>query len=164
MGIILSLVAIMIAAAGLLLPPIRALLPRLSMFFYYRQALVRRLLLMVGNILTVIAIILWRSIFAWIAFIIVLFFLLAEEFLLVPRKVIPPRDDPQAKVLQPADLPGEALLIGIKIGTRSHGYPLALLIPHHIINETIAIPRWPPPTARPAAAAIFMIRWCRAGG
>ena len=154
----------MIAAAGLLLPPIQALLPRLSMFFYYRQALVRRLLILAGIILAAISIILWRSTFAWIAFILVFIFLLAEEFLLVPRKVIPPLDDPPSKVLQPDDLPGEALLIGIKIGTRAHGYPLALLIPHHIINETIAIPRWPPPTARPAAAAIFMIRWCRAGG
>jgi len=136
--IFLALLAILIAAAGLLLPPIQALLPRLGMFFYYRQALVRRLFLLVGIILAVIAIILWRSTFAWIAFMIVFLFILAEEFLLVPRKVIPPLDDPPAKVLQPADLPGEALVIGIQIGTRAHAYPLSVLIPHHIINETIA--------------------------
>jgi hypothetical protein len=141
MGIFFALLAILgilIAAAGLLLPPIQALLPRLSMFFYYRQALVRRLLILTGMVFAVTAIIFWRTAFAWVALIIVMFFLLAEELLLVPRKVIPPLDDPPAKLLQTADLPGQALVIGINIGTRSHAYPLSVLIPHHIINETIA--------------------------
>jgi len=153
MTLVLSILAILFSLSGLLLPPIQALFPRISLYTYYRQRMVRRLLAVLGVIFLIPA---WidnpstlTAVFAGF----VIFFWVASEFVLSPNKVIPPLDNPLALPGKKVDLPDETQVLGIIVEGRAHAWPMGILIPHHIINETVR--------GRPVAAAYCPA--CRSG-
>lgn len=123
---ILCTVGVLTAFAGALLPPLQALFPRISLVTYQSQRGVRLALTAAGLALQ-------PSGGAWACGIAALLLGLLSELFLVPRALIPPLDDPPAARTAPA--PG--LVMGIEAGGSSHAYPLALLIAHHIVNETV---------------------------
>ena len=129
--------AILFSLCGLLLPPIQALLPRISRVTYYRQRLVRRILAMVGILCVIPGWILEPSTCTWIVSGFVVFCLLVSELVLTPTKVIPPLDNPPAWAGKDAMLPDETQVMGIVLNEQAHAWPMGILIPHHIINESI---------------------------
>jgi hypothetical protein len=137
MTIAFSILAILISLTGLLLPPIQALLPRINLYTYYRQRSVRRTLAMAGAVFLIPVWIIQPSTSAWIVSGCVLFFWLVSEFVLAPNKVIPPLDDPAALPAEETDLADETEVLGIVLDGQAHAWPMGILIPHHIINESI---------------------------
>lgn len=137
MTLALSILAILFSLSGLLLPPIQALFPRISLFTYYRQRAVRRLLAIVGVALIIPA---WfdnPSTLTWILTGFVACLWLASELVLAPNKIIPPLDNPPALAGKDAAVPDETQVPGIVVDGRAHAWPMGILIPHHIINETV---------------------------
>jgi len=137
MRIALGIVGMLLAWIGAFFPPIQALFPKMSLFFYYRQQLVRRLFYLAGAVVVILSMLFGRGMFTYIALLVVILFMVMTEFLMVPNKVIPPLDRSISKVIKPGDLSGEALVIGIEMGGLSRAYPLSLLTPHHIINDSL---------------------------
>lgn len=137
MSIVLGITGMLLAWIGVFLPPIQALFPKLSLYFYYKQQLVRRLFYLTGALLVILSMLVGPGIFANIALLIVILFMAMTEFLMVPNKVIPPLDHSLSRSIKPGELSGDALVIGIEIGGLSRAYPLSLLTPHHIINDSL---------------------------
>jgi len=127
----------LIALIGLFLPPIEALLPKISVIFYYKQLLIRRCFYLGGAVVIIISMLLRFDTLLLIALVILCVIILLGEFVMVPTKIIPPLDRPVSKSLQPGDLSEDTLVIGVKIGGLFRAYPLAILIPHHIVNDRI---------------------------
>jgi hypothetical protein len=153
MTLALSLLALLFSLAGLLLPPIQALFPRISLYTYYRQRTVRRGLAILGAVLIFPAWIDNPSPLTWIITGFMLFFWLASELVLATNKLIPPLDNPPALPGKNADLPDETQVIGLVLEGQAHAWPMGILIPHHIINESVK--------GRPVAAAYCPA--CRSG-
>ena len=133
----ISILAVGFSLAGLLLPAIQALFPRISLYTYYRQRTVRRLLAIIGAGLLVPAWINNQSTLPWIFTGFLLFCWLASELVLSPTKIIPPLDDPPALPGKDARLSDETQVLGIVVEGQPHAWPMGILIPHHIINETV---------------------------
>jgi hypothetical protein len=137
MKLFFGILGILYTLTGMLLPPIQTLLVRISVFTYFRQRLVRRCFYALGLAIVLLSMAFGIDTFSWVSLALVGFFILMGELVLVPSKLIPPLDNPAARSVQPADLPAEALVIGVSLGGLSHAYPLSLLIPHHILNDTL---------------------------
>jgi hypothetical protein len=137
MRIALGIVGMLLAWVGAFLPPIQALFPKISLIFYYKQQLVRRLFYLSGAVLVILSMLFGEGMFTYIALVVVVLFIGMTEFLMIPSKVIPPLDRSISKTIQPGDLSGEAMLIGIELGGSSRAYPFSLLTPHHIINDSL---------------------------
>jgi hypothetical protein len=137
MTVLFSILAILSSLVGLLLPPIQALFPRISLFTYYRQRLVRRLLALTGLLLLIPVWILSPSLSTGILTLFFLFLWLVSEFVMTTGKLIPPLDDPPALPASLASLPAETQVMGIVLNGHAHAWPLGILIPHHIINDSI---------------------------
>jgi hypothetical protein len=137
MGIALGIAGMLLAWIGAFFPPIQALFPKLSLYFYYKQQLVRRLFYLAGAVLVILSMFFGPGRFIYIALLVVILFMVMTEFLMVPNKVIPPLDRSISKTIKPGDLSGEALVIGIVMKGLSRAYPLSLLTPHHIINDSL---------------------------
>jgi len=129
--------AILFSLSGLLLPPIQALLPRISLYTYYRQRIVRRVLAMVGFVCVIPVWILGPSTSTWIVSGFIVFCWLVSELVLSPNKLIPPLDNPPAWPGKDAMLPDETQVLGIILDGQAHAWPMGILIPHHIINESV---------------------------
>jgi len=153
MMITFSILAILVSLIGLLIPPIQALFPRISLYTYYRQRTVRRALAMAGIFLLIPVWIFEPSISGWIVSGFVIFIWLVSELVLVPNKVIPPIDNPPALPAKSAILPDETQVLGILLDGQAHAWPMGILTPHHIINESIH--------SRPVTAAYCPA--CRSG-
>jgi hypothetical protein len=125
-GVLASLV-------GAFLPPLQALLPRLGLVTYHRQRAVRRAFGLAGLALSITSLLIAHTGGTGAAAAVSLFLLLMSEIFLVPRTLIPPLDNPPAGTSLPAGGPVLALVVE----GRAHAYPLDLLIPHHIVNETV---------------------------
>jgi hypothetical protein len=136
-GIAIGIIGMLLAWIGAFLPPIQALFPRISLFFYYKQLLVRRLFYLGGFVLAFLSILFSAGVFPYIALLVVIVFMAMTEFLLVPNKVIPPLDRPIAKTVKPGEISGEALVIGIAMNGMSRAYLLSVLTPHHIVNDNL---------------------------
>jgi Protein of unknown function (DUF3179) len=136
-GIAIGIMGMLLAWVGTFLPPLQALFPGVSLYFYYKQLLVRRLFYLGGIVLAVLSILLRPGVFSYIALLVVLVFVAMTEFLLVPNKVIPPLDHPVAKTIKRGEVSGEALVIGITVDGLSRAYPLSVLTPHHIVNDNL---------------------------
>jgi hypothetical protein len=153
MTLALSILAILFSLAGLMLPPIQALFPRISLYTYYRQRTVRRGLAITGAILLIPA---WIGNPSTLTAVLTAFaagFWLASELVLAPDKVIPPLDNPPAIPGKASALPDDTQVIGLVVEGQAHAWPMGILIPHHIINETVR--------GRPVAAAYCPA--CRSG-
>jgi len=137
MRITLGIAGMLLAWIAVFLPPMQALFPKISIFFYYKQLLVRRLLYLAGAVLVILSMLFGPGIFAYIALLVVILFMVMTEFLMVPNKVIPPLDHSISKTIKPGELSGQALVIGIEMGGLSRAYPLSVLIPHHIVNDSL---------------------------
>ena len=137
MRLTLGIAGMLLAWIAVFLPPMQALFPKISIFFYYKQLLVRRLFYLAGAVLVILSMLFGLGIFTYIALLVVILFMIMTEFLMVPNKVIPPLDHSISKIIKPGDLSGEALLIGIEMGGLSRAYPFSLLTPHHIINDSL---------------------------
>jgi hypothetical protein len=148
-----SILAFVFSLVGMFLPMIQALFPRISLYTYYRQRTVRRLLAIVGAGLLIPAWINNPSTSTWILTGFLLFFWLASELVLSPTKIIPPLDDPPALPGKDARLSDETQVLGIVVEGEPHAWPMGILIPHHIINETVQ--------GRPVTAAYCPA--CRSG-
>jgi len=133
----ISILAVVFSLVGLLLPAIQALFPRISLYTYYRQRTVRRLLAIMGAGLLVPAWINNLSTLTWIFTGFILFCWLASELVLSPTKIIPPLDDPPALPGKDASLSDETQVLGIVMEGQPHAWPMGILIPHHIINESV---------------------------
>jgi hypothetical protein len=136
-SIALGITGMLLAWVGVFFPPIQALLPKIDLYTYYKQQLVRRLFYLTGALLVILSMLFGPGIFAYIALLIVILFMAMTEFLMVPNKVIPPLDHSLSKSIQPGELSGEALVIGIQMGGLSRAYSLSLLTPHHIVNDSL---------------------------
>jgi len=137
MRIALGIAGMLLAWIGAFFPPIQALFPKINLYSYYKQQLVRRSFYLTGVLLVVLSMLFGPNIFTTIALLIVILFMAMTEFLMVPNKVIPPLDHSLAKSIKPGDLSGESLVIGIEMGGMSRAYPLSILTPHHIINDSL---------------------------
>jgi len=133
----ISTLAVVFSLAGMFLPMIQALFPRISLYTYYRQRTVRRLLAIIGAGLLIPAWINNLSAPPWILTGFLLFFWVASELILSPTKIIPPLDDPPALPSKDASLSDETQVLGIVVEGQPHAWPMGILIPHHIINETV---------------------------
>ena len=153
MAITFSILAILVSLIGLLIPPIQALFPRISLYTYYRQRTLRRALAMAGIVLLIPVWIYEPSTSAWIVSGFIIFIWFVSEFVLAPNKVIPPLDNPPALPAKSAILPDETQVLGIVLDGQAHAWPMGILIPHHIINESIH--------SRPVTAAYCPA--CRSG-
>ena len=136
---ILGILGILITAIGLLLPPIQALFPKLSPYFYYKQLRIRRIFYAIGALCAFTAALSGSSTFTWMVLISVIFFIFVGEFVLVPTKVIPPLDTPVARTTKPEGFSDDALIIGTELEGKARAYPLSLLTPHHIINDMLGV-------------------------
>jgi hypothetical protein len=148
-----SILAILVSLIGLLIPMIQALFPHINLYVYYRQRVVRRALAMAGILLLIPVWIVEPSTSAWIVSGFIVLVWMVSEFLLVPTKVIPPLDNPPAVPAKSATLSGETQVLGIVLDGQAHAWPMGILIPHHIINESIH--------SRPVTAAYCPA--CRSG-
>jgi hypothetical protein len=137
MALTLSIFAILASLLGLFLPMLQALLPRISLVTYYRQRWVRRLFAIVGAGFLIPVWILEPSTSTWILSGFVIFCWLVSELVLVPTKVIPPLDNPPAFTGKDAMLADDTQVLGIILEGQAHAWPMGILIPHHIINETV---------------------------
>ena len=137
MRIILGVMGIALTAIGLFLPPIQALLPKLSPYPYYRQLLVRRSFYATGALFVFVSALYGLYLSTWITLVITAALILIGELLLVPRKVIPPLDQPFSRIIKPDDFPENAVVVGIELEGRSRAYPLSILTPHHIVNDSL---------------------------
>ena len=137
MTLAIPILAIVFSLAGMLLPMSQALFPRISLYTYYRQRTVRRLLAIIGAGLLIPAWTNHLSTLPWILTGFLLFFWLASELILSPTKIIPPLDDPPALPGKHASLSDESQVLGIVVEGQPHAWPMGILIPHHIINETV---------------------------
>ncbi len=153
MTLALSILAILFSLAGLLLPPIQALFPRISLYTYYRQRTVRRALAIAGAVLLIPAWIGNPTTVTAVFTVFAAFFWLASELVMATNKLIPPLDNPPALPGKNADLPDETQVIGLVVEGQAHAWPMGILIPHHIINESVR--------GRPVAAAYCPA--CRSG-
>jgi hypothetical protein len=137
MATVFLILAILASVIGLLVPPIQALFPRIDLVTYYRQRLVRRVLAM-GSVGFLIPVwIIAPSTSTWIVSAFVIFFWLVSEFVLAPNKLIPPLDNPLALPARNAILADETQVLGIVLNGHAHAWPMGILIPHHIINESL---------------------------
>lgn len=137
MASIFLFLAVLFSLLGLFLLPIQALLPRISLYTYYQQRLVRRVLAIVGFICVIPAWILEPSTSTWIVSGFIVFCWLVSELALTPNKVIPPLDNPPARIGKDAILPDETQVMGIILDGQAHAWPIDILIPHHIINDSV---------------------------
>jgi hypothetical protein len=153
MTLALSILAMFFFLSGMLLPPIQALFPRISLYTYYRQRAVRRGLAILGAVLIIPAWVVNPTSLTWILTGFMLFFWLASELVLATDKIIPPLDNPPAMPGKDASLPDETQVIGLVVEGQAHAWPMGILIPHHIINESV--------NGRPVAAAYCPA--CRSG-
>jgi hypothetical protein len=132
-----SILAFVFSLVGIFLPMIQALFPRISLYTYYRQRTVRRLLAIIGAGLLIPAWTNHLSTLPWILTGFLLLFWLASELVLSPTKIIPPLDDPPALPGMDAILSDETKVLGIVVEGQPHAWPMGILIPHHIINERV---------------------------
>ena len=132
-----SILAFLVSLTGLLVPPIQALFPRINLYTYYRQRLVRRILALAGIVLLIPVWIFQPSTSAWIVSGFIIFIWLVSEFVLAPNRVIPPLDNPPALPAKSSMLSDETQVFGIVLDGWAHAWPMGILIPHHIINESI---------------------------
>ncbi len=116
---------------------LQALFPRISLYTYYRQRLLRRILAITGLGFLIPVWILKPSTATWIVSGFVVFCWLVSELVLSPTKVIPPLDNPPALTGKDAMLPEDTQVLGVILEGRAHAWPMGILIPHHIINETV---------------------------
>jgi hypothetical protein len=137
MVITFPILAVLLSLAGLLIPPIQALFPRISLVTYTRQRLVRRALVLAGILFLIPTWFFEPFSSTWVASAFVLFFWLMSEFVLVPTKIIPPLDNPPAVPAVDAILADETQVLGIVLEGQAHAWPMGILIPHHIINESL---------------------------
>jgi hypothetical protein len=133
MVVILVCVGVIASFVGAFLPPLQALIPRLSLVTYQRQRAIRRTFGLAGVALSIAALLLSQTggTIAFMAVALLLF--LMSELLLLTSMIIPPLDDPPAVT----SAPGSAMVMGLDVDGRAHAYPVGLLIPHHIVNETV---------------------------
>jgi hypothetical protein len=153
MATILITLAILVSLCGMLLPMLQAVFPRISLVTYYRQRAVRRALAAVGAILILPVWIIQPSPAALTVTSFLVFFWLVSELVLIPTNVIPPLDDPRVLPAKDATIPEDTQVIGIVVEGQAHAWPMGILIPHHIINESIQ--------GRPVTAAYCPA--CRSG-
>jgi hypothetical protein len=153
MAIAFATLAILVSFIGMFIPMIQALFPRIDLYTYYRQRIVRRGLAMMGMVLLIPVWIFESSTSAWIISGCVIIFWIVSEFVLVPTHVIPPLNNPPALPASQAVLADETQVIGIVLEGQAHAWPMGILIPHHIINESIH--------SRPVTAAYCPA--CRSG-
>jgi hypothetical protein len=73
----------------------------------------------------------------WIVSGFVVFCWLLSELVLSPTKVIPPLDNPRALTWKEAVLPDDTQVLGIVQEGQAHAWPMSILIPHHIINDSV---------------------------
>jgi hypothetical protein len=135
MRIALGIAGMLLAWIAVFLPPLQALFPKISIYFYYKQLLVRRLFYLAGAVLVILSMLFGPGFFTYIALLVVILFIIMTEFLMVPNKVIPPLDHSISKTIKPGDLSRDAMVIGIEMNAVSRAYPLSLLTPHHIVND-----------------------------
>ncbi len=131
---LLSAAGVLAAFLGAFLPPLQALFPRIWLITYRRQRATRRALGVAGMAGAGASLLAVPSPGAWACAGAALLLGILSEALLVTRTLIPPLDDPPATPTSP----GPGRVMAIELNGQAHAYPMELLIPHHIVNETVA--------------------------
>jgi hypothetical protein len=131
---LLATLSILIAAIAAFTPLLPALIPRIGLLPIYRMRLLRALFLLTTWALAIAAAVGSPPSFFALPFVLLLSI---PTIILEPQRLFVPLDDPEHVSAAPAEIQGEALVLGYADDEYAVAWPFETLAPRHLINDQV---------------------------
>ncbi len=140
MSILLSLLAVLIAASGLFAHQLPTFFPELGIGTLYHVGRIKWAIRIVALALVVMALALGPTTGKFMLLGAVLWLSLISNSVFDPALVLPAISDPKhspASEVKPTTLVDEALVLGTVVGSSTCAWSTEMLLPHHIVNDVV---------------------------
>jgi hypothetical protein len=140
MSLLLSLLAVLIAASGLFVHLLPTFFPKLGIGVLYNVGRIKWAIRIVALALVVIGIAIEPTTGKFMALGAVLWFALISNSVFNPSLVLPAIDNPKhlpASELKPSQLTNDAPVLGTTVGSAACAWSIDALVPHHAVNDTV---------------------------